>query len=115
MAVQLHQPEAHGRGVSVEHDRRLRDDTTPTEERLDRGVADEVIVGGLEVSIYVPKLSAVDVSLVVRDRAHIDFDDPYRGIAHVGFEPRRLDECLFLRLACGLVIVTFAVVISYLR
>ncbi len=87
VAVQLHQPETHGRPVPVADHRGVGADSATGQEPLHRGGVDQPVVGVLEVGVDVPQHGPVDVPFVVGEPAHVDLDHPDPGVVQVRFQP----------------------------
>ena len=80
MAVDIQQPQAQGRRISVEHNRRVTVDTGVGHEPLQGGRSNGVVLGVFQIGVDVPQHCAIDVPVVVRGRADVDFDHPHRGL-----------------------------------
>jgi hypothetical protein len=85
--VQLHQPQAQGGRVPVEHHRGVRADPRARDEGLQRGAVHGAVAGVLQVGVDVPEHGAVDVPVVVGGRADVDLNDPYPRVIQVSAQP----------------------------
>ena len=94
MPVELHQPQAQGGRVPVEHHRRVRADPRARHQPLQRGGAHEAVIGVLQVGVDVPQHRAVDVPVVVGGRADVDLDHPHVRVGQVSLQPFRIDQHL---------------------
>ena len=92
MPVELHQPQAHGRRVPVEHHRRVRADPRARHEPLQHGSAHGAVAGILQVRVDVPQHGTVDVPVVIGGRADVDFDHAETGVVEVSGQPARVDQ-----------------------
>ena len=92
VAVELHQPEAHGGRIAVAHDGGVRADAGKGQEPFGRRGTDEPVINVLQVTVDVPEHGSVDMPFVVGAAAHVDLDHPHRGVVQVLGQPSSVDE-----------------------
>ena len=92
MPEELHQPQAQGGRVPVEHHRRVRADPRALHQPLQRGGAHGAVSGVLHVGVNVPEHGAVDVPVVVGGRADVHLDHPHIWVVEVPGQPDGIDQ-----------------------
>jgi hypothetical protein len=87
VAIGLHQAVAKRPRIAIERDRAARLDAGPRQQSRELRGLDRPVVRVAEVALGVPEDGARDVAAVVGRRAHVEFDDPERGVDEVLCNP----------------------------